>query len=185
MNWKNLEKGDPLIWREIFLEHVDFLHDYGMKIFDDNEYVKDVIQDVFLSLFERRNNLPKIESLKAYLCKSIRYKLIDKIRHDSKHTDSNIMICDFELSVDFASTLEEQEYNESQALQLEAMLHKLTNRQREFIFLKYYNGFSNEEIAEITGINKQSVANSLHESLRKMRECIVAILLFIVNLYSK
>lgn len=185
MNWKNLESGDTQSWRNIFLEHIDFLHDYGAKILDDEESVKDAIQDVFLSIYERRNNISQIENIRAYLCRAVRYKLLDKRRLSIQYKTEGTSSSDFELSVDFKSTMEENEYNETQAKQLDAMLHKLTSRQREFIFLKYYNGFSNEEIADITGINKQSVANMLHESLRKMRDSITMLLFFIVNLYYK
>lgn len=185
MNWKNLKNGDTQLWRNIFLEHIDFLHDYGAKILNDEESVKDAVQDIFLSLYERKDKIAQIENIKAYLCRALRNKLLDKKRYSSQYQTDDTAILDFELAIDFKSTMEEKEYTETQARQLDVMLHKLTSRQREFIFLKYYNGFSNEEIADITGINKQSVANSLHESLRKMRECITMLLLFVVTLYYK
>lgn len=186
MNDTNLKNGDAQLWRKIFLEHIDFLNDYGMRIWNNEEYVKDAIQDVFLSLYERRDHLSQIQNLKAYLSRAIRNKLLDKKKIATQYSITNdSQVIDFELTIDFSSTIEEHEYNEMQTQQLDKMLHKLTNRQREFIFLKYYNGFSNEEIAVITGVNKQSVANSLYESLRKMKDCIAILIYFILHLYSK
>lgn len=185
MNSRNLESGDHQLWRNIFLEHIDFLHEYGAKILNDEESVKDAIQDVFLSIYERRNNLSQIENLRAYLCRATRNKLLDKKRLTLQYKADNILSAEFEIAVDFKSTMEDNEYSEEQVKQLNVMLHKLTSRQREFIFLKYYNGFSNEEIADITGISKQSVANALHESLRKMRESIAILIFFIINLFFK
>ena len=53
IDWRKIKSGDEQEWSLLFSEHVDFLYSYGMKINRDSCVVKDVIQEVFISLYER------------------------------------------------------------------------------------------------------------------------------------
>ena len=57
IDWIKIKSGDEQEWSLLFSEHVDFLYSYGMKINRDSCVVKDVIQEVFISLYEKRNSL--------------------------------------------------------------------------------------------------------------------------------
>jgi DNA-directed RNA polymerase specialized sigma subunit, sigma24 homolog len=72
----------------------------------------------------------------------------------------------FTLYIDDESADEE----ERQYKKIQNLLNKLTSRQREVVYLKYFKGLSNEEIALTLGINKQSVANLLSEAIRQMKK---------------
>lgn len=73
----------------------------------------------------------------------------------------------FTLYIDDESADEE----EKQYKKIQNLLNKLTSRQREVVYLKYFKGLSNEEIALTLGIaNKQSVANLLSEAIRQMKK---------------
>lgn len=56
IDWRKIKSGDEQEWSLLFSEHVDFLYSYGMKINRDSCVVKDVIQEVFISLYEKRNS---------------------------------------------------------------------------------------------------------------------------------
>ena len=81
----------------------------------------------------------------------------------------------------FIDATEEDEYD--QLKKIETLMSKLTNRQREVIYLKYFKGLSNEEISIALGINKQSVANLLSESIRQMKKdaSYILFLLFVLR----
>lgn len=80
----------------------------------------------------------------------------------------------------FIDTTEEEEYD--QLKKIETLMSKLTNRQREVIYLKYFKGLSNEEISVALGINKQSVANLLSEAIHQMKKDASYILFLLVVL---
>jgi RNA polymerase sigma-70 factor (ECF subfamily) len=48
-------------------------------------------------------------------------------------------------------------------------IDKLTKRQKEIIFLKFYSGLSYEEISEVTSIKNQSIRNITSNALKKLR----------------
>ena len=53
---------------------------------------------------------------------------------------------------------------------LNLIISGLSKRQREVVYLRYYQGLGNDEIAEIMDIGKPGVANLLSKTLREMRE---------------
>ncbi|MGX7687893.1 RNA polymerase sigma factor [Flectobacillus roseus] len=59
-------------------------------------------------------------------------------------------------------------------------ISQLPKRQQEVIFLKYYKGLSNEEIASIMNIEKQTVANFLHRSLTSLKRNLVMLAEFLI-----
>jgi RNA polymerase sigma factor (sigma-70 family) len=52
---------------------------------------------------------------------------------------------------------------------LKTIINQLPKRQQEAINLRYYHNFSNEEIAQIMGVNYQSVSNFIYTALRKLK----------------
>ena len=80
IDWRKIKSGDEQEWSLLFSEHVDFLYSYGMKINRDSCVVKDVIQEVFISLYEKRNSLDDLMNVRAYLCRAVRYKLLDQLK---------------------------------------------------------------------------------------------------------
>jgi RNA polymerase sigma factor (sigma-70 family) len=66
----------------------------------------------------------------------------------------------------------ENETYASQMISLRQAIRALSLRQQEIIQLRYYQGFSNEQIAELMDLNYQSVSNLLHRSLLRLREIV-------------
>jgi RNA polymerase sigma factor (sigma-70 family) len=70
-----------------------------------------------------------------------------------------------------------------QTQKLQAAMAQLSDRQREAIFLKYYEELEYQEVAEMMNINYQSVRNLIFSGIKKMRE-ILAIILFILIFFD-
>jgi RNA polymerase sigma factor (sigma-70 family) len=60
--------------------------------------------------------------------------------------------------------------SEENAARLKAILALLSKREKEVIYLKYYQYLDNGQIAELMSISRQSVYNLLHEAIRKLKE---------------
>lgn len=61
------------------------------------------------------------------------------------------------------------ELKEEQMLQLKKAFKVLTKRQKEAVFLKFENGLSNTEIAQVMDVNKQSVYNYIHRAIVELQ----------------
>ncbi|MEA4809986.1 hypothetical protein SDC9_30726 [bioreactor metagenome] len=177
ISWSKIKNKDEQEWRFLFREHAEFLYAYGMKFVRNHDLVKDTIQDLFVAIYEKRNTLMEPYSIRAYLCMGLRNRLINELKKEVP-----ISLLDDNYSFDlFIDTTEEDEYD--QLKKIETLMSKLTNRQREVIYLKYFKGLSNEEISIALGINKQSVANLLSEAIHQMKKdaSYILFLLFVLR----
>lgn len=174
-----LAKGDEDALQKIMRKYYTALKCYGAKITRDQEIISDSIQDVFLFLWERRATIPNIDSFRSYLYSSVRNNIIRRLRHDGRLRD--LSPHEFSFAEDSAEELLMEE--ESAALQkryLEDNLSQLPQRQREALYLRYYEDLTYEEIGEIMGLKRQAVANYLQLALDKMRQyCKYAVLILV------
>jgi RNA polymerase sigma factor (sigma-70 family) len=167
--WQSFLKGDEKAFATIFETYSDILYRYGHAITPHKEVVKDSIQDIFIELWHSRGRLKDTDSIRFYLFKVLRrkiYKNLD-IRVDLQE-DFKDTAFDNQLSAE-AIIIE----NENQTHRLQALaeaIKGLSPRQREVIELRFYQGFSYEQIAELTEINLQSVHNNMHRALTTLRQ---------------
>jgi len=146
---------------------------YGYRLCPDSHLLKDQIQELFVELWHSRNNLSLTDSVKFYLFRALRYKLIrlEKVRHSRivllSHTTEWMGGL---LQQPVEDSIVEKEMYESRVALLKKALGDLTLRQQEVIHLRFYQGFSHEQISALMGMNHQSVRNLLHRALVRLRD---------------
>src|ERR1044072_6476462 len=74
--WNSFRGGDEQALATIFDRYIKRLHNYGLKILNDRDLVKAAVQDLFIELWKNHSNLGETNSIKFYLYKSLRRKLI-------------------------------------------------------------------------------------------------------------
>jgi RNA polymerase sigma-70 factor (ECF subfamily) len=146
-----------------------------MKLCPDQDILKDQIQELFVELWHSRENLSPTDSVKFYLLKALRYKLIRQEKNS--HTRTTLA----RVSADLAAGLREEpvetaliekEIHESQMALLRKAVKGLTLRQQEIIQLRFYQGLSNEQIADLMNMNYQSVSNLLYRALCRLKDLV-------------
>ena len=160
---------------EIFLVFHDDLYRFGFKLSGDQDMVQDCIQDLFLKLWKNKGNLKQVESIKPYLFRSLRNHITDSISLKKP----NIFINEgfehpFEITYSHEDFLIAQQVTEETRLKVIEALNKLTIRQRETIYLRYFEDFDFETIAVIMDMNVQSVRNLLYRGMKVLRDLLVA-----------
>lgn len=142
-----------------------------MQMGVDRARVEEVIQELFLYLFESYDRFGEVTQVKAYLFKALRRRIPEKIKQERRWeaTHQNwpervdIRFVPEDLQTD------EADLAERQAVLLEA-LNNLPWRQREAVYLRYYNGLTTREIAGIMGAANQTVLNTLYQALQNLRK---------------
>jgi RNA polymerase sigma factor (sigma-70 family) len=76
----------------------------------------------------------------------------------------------FSLEFSIEDIIVEKQLAEEKAVKLRQIIDQLPVRQKEVIYLIYYQQLDHQQVAEVMNINRQSVYNLLHESIRKIRE---------------
>lgn len=133
------------------------------------DQAKDLIQQLFLDFAEKRLNLDAIGNPRSYIHTSFRNRLIDFHRAAVKNKQllSVAHIQPDEESID--QKIVNTEASTELTLKLKIAYDNLPARCRKVIFLKFYEGLNNEEIAEKTGLSLRSVYNNLSEAIRLLR----------------
>lgn len=167
--WDEFVRGDEDNFKKIFEIYYNGLLGYGTKICQNPDLVKDSIQELFMYIWERRKDLDHIDSPNVYLYVSLRRKILKKLKKKEK-LDSFEKVDD-SLSIVFSKEdliiLDEVKYQNKE--KLHQALNQLTDRQKEVLYLYFYNGMSFGEIEEILSIKRQSVYNNIYRSMEALR----------------
>jgi RNA polymerase sigma factor (sigma-70 family) len=148
----------------------DLFH-YASKFTRDEGLVRDCIQEVFISLWERRSTAPAILSPRHYLLRAVKNKVLKALyKKDQQGYPFDLPDeYDFFQEFDIEQLIIQKQLSEENAQKLKQALSSLSKRQHEAIYLKFYQHLDQEQIAEQMDISRQSVYNLLSESLQKLR----------------
>jgi len=137
---------------------------FGGKICPQTYLSEETIQELFLHLYERQTDLKQIQNLKAYLYIAFRRSLLTRLKKIKSSTSVQL--------TDIHFTREEflnPQSSEEESRQLIEHLNGLPWRQREALYLRYFNHLSSKEIADIMGIQAQVVSNMIYKALKKLK----------------
>lgn len=170
--WRRSLAGDKLALAELFTECYSTLYNYGIRLVQDRGRVEDAIQNVFVTLWQRRNRIGQAHSVTAYLLSTLRRSLLKPrrgrrffSRSDWKQVEESTPDLCF-----LADQLIVEEETEALTREVVAdLLNQLTPQQREVLYLKYFMGLSYRETAAIVALEYQSVVNLHHRALRSLR----------------
>lgn len=181
-NWQALKNGKPEALSALFHQYYTPLFQYGQKLTNHNtELTKEIIQDLFFKLWDRRATLGEVRSVKIYLFTAFRRILIDKSRHfkvEEAFTASFKPSDTYENSPEDNFLFEEKRLTDAQKLK-NAIL-KLPNRVREAITLRYFEEMSYADIAEIMELKERTVYNFVHEGLTLLRRGLMLFILVVL-----
>lgn len=189
--WINFLSGDRAAFTHIYNVYINSLFNYGIKIAPDSALVQDSIHDLFVDLWHNKDKMSETSSIKFYLYRSLKRKLIRVLERRKKQEGSTHEIKEnFNLSFVFSHEMViiEQQCAEETKNNLSKAIAGLTNRQKEALFLKFYEGLTNEQIASIMALNSQSVYNIIHQALKVLRQSykheVSATILFLLALLN-
>jgi RNA polymerase sigma factor (sigma-70 family) len=179
--WHDFKKGDVNAYALIYQKYFFILFSYGKKISQDHELVKDCIQELFIKIWNNRENLAETTSIKYYLFTSLRRKLLDVLRKPQLEVTSEIPE-NVEGNYDFSAMTDFTDGDESspQSDKVLKALTLLSHHQQKLLDLKFQKNLSNKEIADEMGITIQSVYNAVFKALRSIRKHISSLAFIIV-----
>jgi RNA polymerase sigma factor (sigma-70 family) len=168
--WESFKKGDQETFSLIYEQYIDELLIYGYRITNNKQLIKDSIQDLFLGLWNSRERISGTDSIRFYLFRSLRNRILRNIEKQKEISVSDISFYHNVAELSIEDSLIDSEQESQTATTLRNAIAKLSKRQQEVIQLRYYHNFSNPQICEIMHISNQSVRNLLSKSLLQLRE---------------
>jgi RNA polymerase sigma factor (sigma-70 family) len=166
---KRLQQGDEVALASLMRMYYDDLYHYASRFTKDHELIKDCIQEVFISLWQRRQAIGGIVSPRFYFLRAIKNKTLKALHRNLKTTSDGFEEYDFLYEFSIEKIIVEKQISEEKGRKLRRTLALLSKRQNEIIYLKYYQYLDHGQIADLMNISRQSVYNLLHEAIQKLR----------------
>lgn len=140
---------------------------FATHFLKDEDEAKDVVQDVFLKLWQKRDTLAEIENIEAFAMRMTRNRCLDVIRANKVvPIDAEI---DRKMKAETVDVHSKIELSES-ANQIKMLIGKLPDIQRTVMHLRDIEELSYEEIAEATDIKVNAIRVNLSRARKKVRE---------------
>lgn len=145
---------------------------FAFRILQDEEEAKDVLQDVYLKLWQKRDELGKVENLEAFAMRMTRNRCLDMIR--SRRTVSVGDLSKNSLPEEGCSGFSQLE-NSDLAGFVRQIIGGLPDVQRSIIHLRDIEMLEYEEIAEMTQMSVNAITVNLSRARKKVRDEILKI----------
>lgn len=168
--WNLFKSGDKVAFERIYNNEIQFLIRYGRSMSYSLDSVEDALHELFVDIWETRERLSTPTSIRSYLLVALRRKL-HKLNHNL-----TIGLSEYDTTKESIPAFEEEliqsEQKKSDSTMIVKGMELLSNKQREILHLKYYQGLDYEAISEILGINYQSARNAVHRAIKELSSVI-------------
>ena len=142
------------------------LYRFALSLTKRTDEAEDVVQDVGVKLWERRDELSAIRNVEAYAMSAIRNRCLDYSRSPQNRMD--------ELTDDYDTVHEQTPYKALEQADMAAFVRRLIDRlpeqQKMVMRLRDVEGYELDEIAEILEMNEGAVRANLSRARQKIRD---------------
>ncbi|MUP45947.1 sigma-70 family RNA polymerase sigma factor [Gramella sp. BOM4] len=175
--WSKIKKGETKALGDLYDHYISILFPYGLTLCSNKVLVMNSIHDLFVDLYKYRKNLADKPQVKYYLLKSLKRMIYKKV--SKKETKFNkleeknfINLGLFESSVEKKIIESENAVDTEQ--RLTQALDRLPKKQRKAIQLKFYQGKSYEEIAQLMNVTIETSRTLIYRSITSLRKIMAA-----------
>ncbi|MBC9797422.1 RNA polymerase sigma factor [Sinomicrobium weinanense] len=171
--WSDMKRGSKEAFDRVFNEHMAYLLNYGRSFTGDLDLLEDCAQELFCRIWVRRDTLKDTDNIRFYLMAAFRKELFKALKKEQKKNFWRSWILPsslpgFEVSLETAMVEEETRLRDLN--RLKGGFAQLSPRQKEIIYLKYYNQLSFDEISEVMQLDKKAVYNALSKAMLSLRK---------------
>lgn len=166
--WLKIAESDQQAYAGMYRFYYRRFYNYGRKFTDDDVLLEDTIQEVLLVIWDKRHALPSIDYPATYFYTSFRYTLLQKLKQQRRWVAGETAAEEPEFAADQTIIAKETEAGLNE--QLQKALGTLTARQREAVFLRFYEGLPYEEVASVLSITTKATYKIMARALAQLKE---------------
>ena len=167
--WDDFLGGSKVAYAYLYSKYAPMLYNYGYKIAQNRELTEDCLQDLFLTILETRERLGRTDSIKFYLMRSLRREIVRKLTNEQRF-NHDLDTLDFSIEFYYEPTWLDRQISREQSSLLLKELSQLPARQKEALFLKYFDNLSYDEIAGVMGIEQTSVYKIVYKAIASLQK---------------
>ncbi|TKC61368.1 RNA polymerase sigma-70 factor [Pedobacter hiemivivus] len=178
---EHLSEGDERAFTEIYTRYKTILFLHARRMLNEDEQARDVVQEIFTTLWIKKKELQVSTSLKSYLFSSVKHKILNLLLHQ-KHVVKHMQLMLTVYDLGTASTdilIQEKELSQ----RIESEIKALPARMQEVFVLSRKEELSNREIAQRMSISEETVKKQIGYALKILR-LKIKLILFLLALFS-
>lgn len=180
--FQKMKEGDRNAFSILYQHTWRRLFDLALAKTHDEDEAKDIVQDIFVALWDKRERLDIRLNVEGYLLRTTHYEVIRRLRNAMQISQKEEI---YKQAIDgLSQTLEDLLLAKELRLQWETEIAKLPQKQREIYSLHYQLSYSITEIARELGIAEQTVKNQLVSANKKIRPIMESSLMIMMCLWS-
>jgi RNA polymerase sigma factor (sigma-70 family) len=145
---------------------------YGIRFKDDQEFIKDCIQDVFFKLIKAGEKLSPTENIRFYLFRALKNTIFKELDKSKKNELLEFVKLKFDAPFTLEEEIEEKENASNKEMALLKALNELSDRQREIIYLRYDCGLEYNQICDIMQLKNDSARKLVFRAIKSLKEII-------------
>lgn len=161
---RRVAQGDEDAFRRMYYQFQPFLATHIFRIADSRELSEEIVQDVFLKIWQTRENLYEIRSFKAYLLVISKNHALNAIKKIAREFS---MLSNYTLE---NKTPENEDYKSAYYSLLDEAIDHLSARQKEVYLLSRHERLTYQQIANKLGIGKESVKTHIELAIKNISE---------------
>lgn len=165
--WKQIQQGDQKAFERLYRDSVLLLTNQAYKIVKDEEVTKDILQDVFVSLYMKRLDLPEDLNIMGYLSNAVKYKVSSHIRDKLSKAPHHLTLLRQQQQAEL--TQADPYDNKVLQQQIQTGIDSLPEKCRQAFILNHYERLSYKAIAQEMGISVKTVEKHISKALQVLR----------------
>lgn len=162
-----LKAGEEAVFRLLFDKYYKPLVVFANRLLSDPDLSRSVVQDVFVMLYDKREDLNIHTNLRSHLFQTVRNRCLNIIKHDKMKREHHQRI--FDSSSETEEPQQTLEYAELEKC-IDVAVNDLPDQCRKIFKMSRYEGVTNQEIAEQLNISKRTVETQISKALKRIRE---------------
>ncbi len=164
---RSLRSGRESAYDKLFRDYYRPLSVFAVKYVSDLDLAREIVQNLFVHLYENRSSLVITTSLESYLYQSVRNRCLNQIKQrktQKEHLENYSL--DQEGSEDMEAIIREKELEHA----IFKIVDSLSSQRQNVFIMSRVNGLSNSEIAGKLNISKRTVETHISHALKILRE---------------
>jgi len=167
--WNAVSRGEEAAFRHIFDTYYQSLVTFAFRYLRDLDTSRNVVQDVFVMLYDKREEINIHTSLKAHLYQSVRNRALNALKREKMQREHHSRM------EEKSEQIEKEDYGELSELEgrIAVVVEDLPDQCKKIFRMSRQNGISNSEIAGQLAISKRTVETQISKALKRIREDLV------------
>jgi len=162
-----IKHGDKDAFARLYRRHFSELCDISFYLTRDKEVAKEMVQDTFLVIWEKREDWQPKGSIRSYLFRAVKNRSLDHLKHVKVERGWQKMQ---QVETNGSHSGEESISQKELAAAIDKSVDELPEKCRIIFIMNRNQGFTYGEIAEIQGISQKTVETQIGRALKKLRE---------------